>query len=79
MENRAIKLLISALEEDKAEAKPGFQVHIAHLADADSLEDINAAKKKGAQPQQPLGRSVLFAIWCLRLFSVGAGGAHDMT
>ncbi|KAK9906326.1 hypothetical protein WJX75_000004 [Coccomyxa subellipsoidea] len=47
MENNAIKLLISALKADKTEAKPGFRIHIAHLADAGSMADIQAAKKKG--------------------------------
>ncbi len=48
MENDAIKLLIRALEEDKTKAQPGFQIHIAHLADSGSMADIEAAKKKGA-------------------------------
>ncbi|CAL8462109.1 g1640 [Coccomyxa elongata] len=47
MENNAIKLLIRALEENKTEARPGFRIHIAHLADAGSMADIQAAKEKG--------------------------------
>ncbi len=49
MENNAIKLLIRALEEDATQAKPGFRIHIAHLADSGSMADIETAKKKGAR------------------------------
>lgn len=48
MEYNAIKLLIRLLEEDKTPAAPGFSLHVAHLADADALPMIEAAKKKGA-------------------------------
>ena len=48
MEYDAIELLIRLLEEDKTPAAPGFTLHIAHLANADVLPMIQAAKKKGA-------------------------------
>ena len=48
MEYDAIKLLIRLLKEDKTPAEPGFTLHVAHLADADALPMIEAAKKKGA-------------------------------
>ena len=48
MEYDAIKLLIRLLDEDKTPAEPGFSLHVAHLADAEALPMIEAAKKKGA-------------------------------
>ena len=48
MEYDAIKLLIRLLKEDKPPAEPGFTLHVAHLADADALPMIEAAKKKGS-------------------------------
>ena len=60
MEYDAIKLLIRLLEEDKTPAEPGFTLHVAHLADADALPMIEAAKKKGrALSQAPLHSPVL--------------------
>ena len=47
MEYEAIKLLIKLLDEDKTPAEPGFTLHVAHLANADALPMIEAAKKKG--------------------------------
>ena len=48
MEYNAIKLLIKLLDEDRTPAAPGFTLHVAHLANADALPMIEAAKKKGA-------------------------------
>ena len=50
MEYNAIKLLIKLLDEDKTPAAPGFTLHVAHLANADALPMIEAARKKGAFP-----------------------------
>ena len=49
MEYNAVKLLVAALEEGNATAaQPGFQIHVAHLADAgDTLATLRAAKAKG--------------------------------
>ena len=45
-----MKLLVEALEEGNATAaQPGFQIHVAHVADAgDTLNTLRAAKAKGA-------------------------------
>ena len=48
MEYDAIKLLIKLLNEDKTPAAPGFTLHVAHLANAEALPMIEAARKKGA-------------------------------
>ena len=48
MEYNAIKLLIKLLDEDKTPAAPGFTLHVAHLANAEALPMIEAARKKGA-------------------------------
>jgi hypothetical protein len=50
MELNAMKLLVEALEEGNATAaQPGFQIHVAHVADAgDTLNTLRAAKAKGA-------------------------------
>jgi hypothetical protein len=37
MEQSAIRALVEVLDADSSPAKPGFRVHIAHLADAGSL------------------------------------------
>ena len=50
MEYNAIKLLIKLLDEDKTPAAPGFTLHVAHLANAEALPMIEAARKKGAHP-----------------------------
>ena len=49
MEQAAVKLLIEALEADKSPAQPGFEIHVAHLADAGAtLDMLKQAKEKGA-------------------------------
>ena len=73
MENNAIKLLIRALNEDKTEAQPGFRIHIAHLADAGSMADIQAAKKKGARMQfcvQNFAMELFLRTQCLSLYLI---------
>ncbi|GLI65799.1 hypothetical protein VaNZ11_009420 [Volvox africanus] len=46
-EQDAIRLLVQLLDADTSPAAPGFSVHIAHLADADSLEIIRGAQSRG--------------------------------
>ena len=49
MEQAAVRLLVEALEADKTPAEPGFEIHVAHLADAGAtLDMLKQAKKKGA-------------------------------
>lgn len=76
MENNAIKLLIRALEEDATQAKPGFRIHIAHLADSGSMADIETAKKKGARTCLVLLRSFQDCNFCIDQIPAMRMGGH---
>lgn len=48
-EAQAVALLIDLLRQTKDQPmKPGFKLHIVHLANADLLRDIKQAKAEGA-------------------------------